>query len=290
MNYKLPAAVRQILLAGNKARKQGAPVTGGPPATCPGRAMRLDCGVIIIYSGGGGFVAEPEFPESDELERIAMPTSLVVGANRGIGLEMCRQLLERGEQVIATCRTADADLESLGATVLNAIDVADPESIARLAESLGNTQLDLLLHNAGILTSESLDDLDFDRMLKQFQVNTLGPLRVVHALLGNLKAGSKVGIVSSRVGSLADNASGGNYGYRVSKAAVNMVGVNLAHDLRAREVPVMLLHPGLVATEMTGGRGIEPAAAARGLIAQMDELSMADTGTFRHAEGYVLPW
>ena len=219
-----------------------------------------------------------------------MPTSLVVGANRGIGLEMCRQLLERGEQVIATCRTADAGLESLGATVLNAIDVADPESVARLAENLGNTQLDLLLHNAGILTSESLDDMDFDRMLKQFQVNTLGPLRVVHALLGNLKAGSKVGIVSSRVGSLADNASGGNYGYRVSKAAVNMVGVNLAHDLRAREVPVMLLHPGLVATEMTGGRGIEPAAAARGLIAQMDELSMADTGTFRHAEGYVLPW
>lgn len=219
-----------------------------------------------------------------------MPTSLVVGANRGIGLEICRQLLERGEEVIAACRTPGADLAGLGATVLSDIDVADPESVARLAESLRNTQLDLLLHNAGILTSESLDDLDFDRMLNQYRVNTLGPLRVVHALLGNIKAGSKVGIVSSRVGSLGDNTSGGNYGYRVSKAAVNMVGVNLAHDLRTREIALMLLHPGLVATEMTGGRGIEPAVAARRLIARMDELSMDDTGTFRHAEGHQLPW
>ncbi len=218
-----------------------------------------------------------------------MPTSLVVGASRGIGLEVCRQLAQRGDQVIATCRTPDADLESLG-TVISGIDVADPQSVQRLAKELGNTKPDLLLHNAGILTSETIEDLDFERILRQFQVNTLGPLRVIHALLGNLKAGSKVGIVSSRVGSLADNTSGGNYGYRISKAAVNMAGVNLAHDLRAREIPLILLHPGLVATEMTGGRGIEPAAAARGLIERMDELTMDTTGTFWHAEGYPLPW
>lgn len=222
-----------------------------------------------------------------------MPTCLVVGANRGIGLEVCRQLMERGDDVIAACRIpgADlADLEKRGATVLGDVDVADPQSVNNLAARLKTTELDLLLHNAGILTSETLDDLDFERMTKQYHINTLGPLRVIHALLGNLKAGSKVGIVSSRVGSLADNASGGNYGYRISKAAVNMAGVNLAHDLRPREISLALLHPGLVATEMTGGRGIEPALAARGLIERMDALSLDDTGTFWHAEGYQLPW
>ena len=127
-------------------------------------------------------------------------------------------------------------------------------------------------------------------MTRQFEVNTLGPLRVVHALLDHLKSGAKVAIVSSRVGSLADNSSGGMYGYRVSKTAVNMVGVNLAHDLRPREIALVLLHPGLVATEMTGGRGIQADEAARGLIARVDELTLETSGSFWHAEGYPLPW
>jgi len=222
-----------------------------------------------------------------------MPTSLVVGANRGIGLELCRQLAARGDRVIAACRSPDAgpgELQRLGAEVIGGIDVEEPGQVAKLAAELAGTDLDQIIHNAGIFTSETLDDLDFDRILAQFRVNTLGPLRVVHALLGNCKAGSKIGIVSSRVGSLGDNTSGGLYGYRMSKAAVNMAGVNLAHDLRARDIAVQLLHPGLVATDMTGGRGIEPARAARGLIAQMDDLSMENTGAFRHAEGYPLPW
>ena len=219
-----------------------------------------------------------------------MSTCLVVGASRGIGLEVCRQLVARGEQVIATCRVADAALESVGATVIDDVDVGDAASVARLAERLKNTELDLVFHNAGILTSETLDDLDFARMTRQFEVNTLGPLRVVHALLDHLKSGAKVAIVSSRVGSLADNSSGGMYGYRVSKTAVNMVGVNLAHDLRPREIALVLLHPGLVATEMTGGRGIQPDEAARGLIARVDELTLETSGSFWHAEGYPLPW
>ena len=219
-----------------------------------------------------------------------MPTSLVVGANRGIGLEICRQLRQRGDDVIAACRVPGADLDRLGATVIPGVDVADPDSVRRLAERLRDTELDVLIHNAGILTSETFDDLDFERMLRQYQVNALGPLRVVRALLGALKAGSKIGIVSSRVGSLGDNTSGGIYGYRMSKAAVNMAGVNLAHDLRAREIAVILLHPGLVATEMTGGKGIEPSAAARGLIERIDALSLTDSGAFWHAEGYQLPW
>ena len=155
---------------------------------------------------------------------------------------------------------------------------------------LKGTRLDLLIHNAGILTSEPFDDLNYNRILKQFEVNTLGPLRVVHALADNLSPGAKVGIVSSRVGSLDDNGSGGMYGYRISKAAVNMVGVNLAHDLRSRDIAVILLHPGLVSTDMTGGRGIDRSVAAGGIIERIDDLTMENTGTFWHAEGYQLPW
>ena len=127
-------------------------------------------------------------------------------------------------------------------------------------------------------------------MLEQYRVNTLGPLRVTEALLNNLGDGSKVAIVTSRVGSIDDNSSGGNYVYRASKTAVNMVGTNLKHELAPSGIAVALLHPGLVATDMTGGTGIDPADSAAGLIQRVDELNMSTTGGFWHAEGYELPW
>ena len=130
--------------------------------------------------------------------------------------------------------------------------------------------------------SDVLDDV--------FRVNTLGPLRVTEALLDNLRKGSKVIIITSRVGSIEDNSSGGYYGYRASKTAVNQVGTNLKHELLPRGIAVALLHPGLVATEMTGGRGIAPEEAARGLIQRIDELNLDNSGGFWHAEGYALPW
>ncbi len=219
-----------------------------------------------------------------------MTTVLVTGANRGIGLEICRQLAARGDSVIGVCRNANRELGAAGAEVLQGIDVSSADDIAELARSLGGRRIDWLINNAGILRGDHFDNLDYDSMLEQFQVNALGPLRVTRALAGNLGEGAKVGIVSSRVGSVEDNGSGNNYGYRCSKAAVNMVGKNLSHDLARRGIAVALLHPGLVATEMTGLRGIEPAQAAAGLIERMDELSMDNTGTFWHAEGYELPW
>lgn len=219
-----------------------------------------------------------------------MATILVTGANRGIGLELCRQLAGRGDQVIGVCRARSDELEALDVEVVDGVDVADDDSVQSLRSALGGRQLDMLIHNAGILQSDTFESLDLDVMRRQFEVNTLGPLRVIRALAGNLHEGSKVGIVSSRVGSIADNGGGNNYGYRVSKTAVNMVGKNLSHDLGRRGIAVVLLHPGLVATRMTGGRGVEPAVAAAGLIARMDELSMETTGTFWHAEGYALPW
>ena len=219
-----------------------------------------------------------------------MSTWVITGANRGIGLEICRQLADTGEKVVAICRRANAELESLEVEVIDGIDIAEPGDVANLATRLAGRNIDVLVNNAGILRPDTLASLDYDAMLEQFRVNTLGPLRVSQALLPNLEPGSKIAIVTSRVGSIEDNGSGNNYGYRVSKTAVNMVGMNLRRDLESRGIAVALLHPGLVATEMTGGRGIPPAESARGLIARIAEMDMGNTGTFWHAEGYELPW
>jgi NAD(P)-dependent dehydrogenase (short-subunit alcohol dehydrogenase family) len=220
-----------------------------------------------------------------------MATVLVTGCNRGIGLELCRQLHERGDEVIGVCRSASDALSGLGVRVIDGVDVSDDAGVAKLVNELGDTRIDVLINNAGILTRDTIDNVDYDDMLEQYRVNTIGPLRITRALRDNLVDGGKVGIVTSRVGSVEDNGSGDYYGYRCSKAAANMVGKNLHHDLSPRGIAVMLLHPGYVATDMTGGAGgVSPEDSARGLIARLDELSLETSGTFWHAEGYALPW
>ena len=219
-----------------------------------------------------------------------MKTHLVTGASRGIGLELCRQLHSRGDTVVAACRRAGAEVKALGCEVVDGIEVSDDASVERLVVALGGRRVDVLVNNAGILSRESLDDLDFERIRRQFEVNALGPLRVTRALLANLGAGSKVVIITSRMGSIADNGSGGYYGYRMSKAAVNMAGASLAHDLRERGIAVLLLHPGMVATEMTGGNGIPVHDSAANLIARIDSLGLEQSGSFHHADGQPLPW
>ena len=219
-----------------------------------------------------------------------MFTVLVTGCNRGIGLELVRQLQQRGDAVIAVCREASAALQATGARIVDGIDVADGDSIQRLRDAIANEPLDVLVNNAGILRRDAFGSLDYDDMLEQYRVNALGPLRVTEALAANLHEGSKVAIVTSRVGSIEDNGSGGNWGYRASKTAVNMIGRNLMHELSPRGIAVALLHPGLVATDMTNKTGIPAEESAGGLIARIDELNMENTGTFWHAEGYVLPW
>ncbi|MBK6847115.1 MAG: SDR family oxidoreductase [Proteobacteria bacterium] len=220
-----------------------------------------------------------------------MATVLVTGANRGIGLELCCQLAARGDTVVATCRRASPALAALGVRVEEGVDVGDEASVAALARRLGTLRLDLLINNAGVLAHETLEALDLAGVRRQFEVNALGPLRVTLALLGHLGPGAKVGLVSSRMGSIGDNSSGGNYGYRMSKAALNMAGVSLAHDLRPRGIAVAILHPGYVRTDMTGGSGhVDPPEAARGLLQRLDELTLESSGGFWHANGERLPW
>jgi NAD(P)-dependent dehydrogenase (short-subunit alcohol dehydrogenase family) len=218
-------------------------------------------------------------------------TILITGANRGIGLELVRQYQTRGDDVVGVCRSTNTHLDASGARVIDGVDVSTEAGISRLSEALRNTPVDVLINNAGILRPDTLNAVDAENMLEHFRVNTLGPLLVTQALVGNLREGSKVGIVTSRIGSIEDNSSGKNYGYRTSKTAVNMVGTNLHHDLSPRGIAVLLLHPGHVQTDMTGGSGgTTPVEAAAGLIARLDELSLETSGGFKHAEGYDLPW
>lgn len=219
-----------------------------------------------------------------------MTTTLVTGCNRGIGLQLVTQLRTRGDNVIGVCRSSTEELEQLNIRVIDGIDVSDGDSVQKLRTTLGDEPLDILINNAGILRRDAFGTLDYDEMLEQYRVNALGPLRVTEALSENLHEGSKVAIVSSRVGSIDDNGSGGNWGYRASKTAVNMIGTNLMHELRPRGIAVALLHPGLVATDMTGGTGVTSEESARGLIQRIDELTLETSGSFWHAEGYVLPW
>jgi NAD(P)-dependent dehydrogenase (short-subunit alcohol dehydrogenase family) len=219
-----------------------------------------------------------------------MATVLITGCNRGIGLQLAAQLHARGDSVIGVCRNASEELSELGIRIISGIDVSDGTSIKTLATELDGETIDILINNAGILMRDEFGAIDYDDMLAQYKVNTLGPLRVTEALRDNLQESSKVAIVSSRVGSIADNSSGNYFGYRASKTAVNQVATNLMHELKPREIAVAILHPGLVATEMTGGQGITPEDSARGLIKRIDDLTIETSGGFWHAEGYELPW
>jgi NAD(P)-dependent dehydrogenase (short-subunit alcohol dehydrogenase family) len=220
-----------------------------------------------------------------------MPTALVTGSNRGIGLELCRVLAKRGYDVIAACREPSAELKALGVRVLDDVDVSSGADVAGMATRLRGTTVDLLVNNAGILLRGGLDDLDVDVVRRQLEVNAIAPLRVTKAMLPLLANPSKVAMITSRMGSIGDNTSGGMYGYRMSKAALNAGAVSLAHDLRGRGVAVAILHPGFVKTDMTGGNGnCGPAEAAASLVDRIEALTLESSGTFWHAEGEVLPW
>ncbi len=221
-----------------------------------------------------------------------MSTFLVTGANRGIGLEYCRQLKERGERVIAVCRYPSTELSNLGVLVETDIDITSDKNVADLVSRLDGKTIDVLINNAGILERISLNSLDFYSIRRQFEVNALGSLRLTQALLPNLQRGSKIIMMTSRMGSIEDNTSGGSYGYRMSKVALSMAGKSLSIDLKPLGIAVAILHPGLVKTDMTAfnDAGITLAKSVKGLLARIDHLNIDNTGTFWHANGETLPW
>ena len=226
-----------------------------------------------------------------------MPTVLVVGADRGIARALSRQLHERGDTVIAACLVGNDELAAAGVRVEGGVDVTSQASVDALAARLTaeGVKLDAVFHVAGVLGLDKLGSIDYDDVRRQLEINTIGPLRTIEAIRGLLHDGSKVGIVTSRVGSLADNSSGGMYAYRISKAAANMVALNLHHDLSKRGISVLALHPGMVATDLTKDYPgdydyITPDQAAEGLIADLDALTPETSGRFQHSNGTFLPW
>jgi NAD(P)-dependent dehydrogenase (short-subunit alcohol dehydrogenase family) len=225
---------------------------------------------------------------------------VVTGANRGIGLGLVRVYLGRGDEVHAAARRPESasELQALlgeaaGLLSLHPLDVTDEEACRELARSLEGQPVHLLFNNAGVGGwRDGLDALDMAETLRVLDTNTLGPLRVTRALRQNLAAGpGKVVNVSSTMGSIGDNRSGGSYAYRMSKAALNMASKNLALELAAQGIVVVTVNPGWVRTDMGGPAAPTPVAeSAENLARLADRLTPADTGKFLHARGHDLPW
>jgi NAD(P)-dependent dehydrogenase (short-subunit alcohol dehydrogenase family) len=216
---------------------------------------------------------------------------VITGANRGIGLEFARHYHAEGWQVTGVCRNTSSELKAFAAQVIDGIDVTSKESVDRLVAALQGQTIDLLINNAGLLQDEVLGTLDFDSLRLQMEINAFAPLRISEALLPNLQAGSKIANITSRMGSIADNDSGGRYGYRASKAAFNALGRSMAIDLKERGIAVAQLHPGFVKTRMVNYGGLITAEeSVAGLAERIEALDLENSGSFWHTNGEELPW
>ncbi len=220
-----------------------------------------------------------------------MKTAVITGANRGIGLAMSQQLSDKGWDIIAICRSESDEISAIASMVISGIDVTNPDDIQQIKKIIGDQQVDLLVNNAGLLRNEELGEIDYDSLREQFEVNALSPLQVTEALIPNMVEGSKIANITSRMGSIADNDSGGRYGYRASKAALNAIGKSLAEDLKVKGIAVVQLHPGWVQTRMVAFSGLISAEeSAAGLVERIEELDLSTTGGFWHTNGEELPW
>lgn len=226
-----------------------------------------------------------------------MPTVMITGSNRGIGLEFVRQYAAEGWRVLAACRAPRnaKELAAISGDVkIHSLDVADDYQVAALAKTLADEPIDILINNAGVNVEEdSFGRTPANDWLQLLRVNTIAPLHVVEQFIGNLEKGQRRLIVniSSRMGSIADNSGGGSYIYRSSKAALNMVAKSMAQDLKSRRMTVVVFHPGWVKTDMGGPNAtVTPKASVDGMRAKIAQLTPADNGRFFNYDGQPIPW
>jgi NAD(P)-dependent dehydrogenase (short-subunit alcohol dehydrogenase family) len=222
-----------------------------------------------------------------------MPTILITGANRGMGLEFARQYAAEGWRVLGTVRDplAGRALSEAGGEVY-VCDVAIPEQVARLKASLAGVGLDIVLNNAGIYgENQSFGAVDPAAFMKVVAVDTLAPLKVAEAFADQLVGRKIIAAVSSKMGAMSDNTSGGAYAYRAAKAGLNMVMKSLAVDLAPRGILTVALSPGWVRTDMGGANApLDAATAVSGMRKVMAGLSAQDSGAFIHYDGSHLTW
>ena len=227
-----------------------------------------------------------------------MPTVLVAGANRGIGLEFVRQYAADGWEVVGGCRRPDeaTQLRALadgGRVTVHAVDTASDAQVASFKAAVGDRPLDLVIANAGVYGGhdQGFGEVDFDAMADTLAVNTLGPVRIAEAFASNLSRGGKLVAITSQMGSIEDNGSGGYIAYRASKAGLNAAWKSVALALTPKGVTAVVMHPGWVATDMGGASALTtPEQSVSGMRQVIDGLSAEDAGTFRSHDGKVLPW
>ncbi|MEG3617716.1 SDR family oxidoreductase [Magnetovibrio sp. PR-2] len=226
-----------------------------------------------------------------------MPNVLITGANRGLGLEFVRQYAEDGWSVLATCRQPElaAELNAIDGVTVYKLDVNDFDAVEQLAADLSGTAIDVLISNAGVYGPKgySLDALDYDAWEAVLRTNVLAPMRVVqcfapHVAQSGLK---RIATLSSKMGSMADNSSGGSYIYRSSKAGVNAVMKSAAHDFADQGITSVILHPGWVRTDMGGPNGlIDAPESVRGMRGVIDGATAGHNGRFFNYDGAEIPW
>ena len=229
-----------------------------------------------------------------------MPSIMITGANRGLGLEFARQYAADGWQIFAACRNPEAadalrKLAQAGSVTIFPMDVSDPHSVKRAAANLGNTAIDILLNSAGIIgkQNQKTGNVDYKSWKDVLNVNTMGPLRVTEAFSDHVARSERklVVTITSGMGSLADNTSGGSIPYRSSKAAVNMVMRSAAVDLAPRGIACVLVNPGWVKTDMGGpGASLTPTDSVAALKSLIATLGLAQSGKFFHYDGREYAW
>lgn len=221
-----------------------------------------------------------------------MQNVIIFGANKGIGLALTKKFLDEDFKVWAFCRIASEELKKTDAKIIENCDVSNLGDLKSTYQQVKAIKFDIYIHNAGIWADENIFDSteeNFQNFTKAFEINSIAPLKTLSVFKSTLNSNAKIGLLSSRMGSIADNDSGGRYAYRMSKSALNAAGKSLAIDLP--ENPVAILHPGYVRTDMTGGNGlIDPSESAQGLFDVMKNLTLETTGLFWHSNGEKLPW
>lgn len=218
-------------------------------------------------------------------------TALVTGASSGLGLELCRQLINQNFKVFGVCRKPSAELKALDLQVIEGVDLTSEVHLNELASRFENDFLDLLFNNAGIFNDDEIEHLESKSLDLQWKVNAWAPLMFSSKMISKMRSPSKIAMMTSRMGSIEDNNSGGYYGYRMSKAALNAGSKSLAIDLKDRKIAVGIFHPGYVRTKMTSFQGDRtPEESIRGILKTLDRLDLKNSGTFWHSDGSILPW